>query len=112
MPDQVVELHDLSAALRYFSDVELPVWIADGHADLVEIVGKGAIVRTTIDTGRLVTNWQAWVGPSSIADAAGERMPWTPNPAYAYQQIGSLASDIRSQGHQGKIVDKTVIFNN
>lgn len=101
-----------SDQLHRFMKDDLPAWVGEAHADLISLVGKGAIQRTAIKSGRLVSNWQGWVGESTIVTKAGEVSVFSPSPAGAYVQIDRLAEDVESKGEAGVIVEKTVVFNN
>ncbi len=99
-------------AMREFARNDFPKWVGDAHAALITMVGNGAIQRTTIKSGRLVNNWQGWVGDSTISSKASEVTSFTPSPAQAQQQVQSLANDVRNAGRSGQIIEKTLILNN
>lgn len=104
--------HQFGPALEEWARTELPAWIGEGHAELIAIVGHGAIDRTTIRTGELVNNWQGWEGDSTIAVKVPKVTVFGPSAHAARLQIDALASRVRMAGRSGTVVEKTVILNN
>lgn len=104
--------HQFGPALQRCFREEIIPWIGDGHADLVDLVGMEAIRRTTIDTGRLVNNWQTWIGESTIASKIDEVKTWGPGPARAILQVDAVADEIRAHANSGYIEEKSLILNN
>lgn len=113
MNDAVCEsLDELAKHLEFWTKTEMPEWVGKGHGDLVALVGHRAIQRTPIKTGRLVNNWQGWVGDSSISSRVPEVKTFSTSPDPAHAQIEELEGQVKQAGRSGQIIEKTLILNN